>query len=110
MDPRANISCHRPAVVARQPGRHVVSSGAWVTPAARFYKEGAPPELARGLDGVPGVGGGNEQWVGLSHFRLYAFVGKALCAWWAVYWSGVRQMQKSATDPFLEIVRKLEGF
>ena len=42
----------RPAT--RPPGR---SDGAWVAPAARFYKHSAPPELARVLDGVPGVGG-----------------------------------------------------
>jgi len=42
----------RPAT--RPPGR---SDGAWITPAARFYKQGAPPELAGILDGVPEVGG-----------------------------------------------------
>jgi len=42
------------------------SYGVCVTPAARFYKQGAPPELARVLDEVAGVGGGDEQCVGLT--------------------------------------------
>ena len=33
------------------------SDGAWVTPTGRFYKQGAPTELAHVLVGVPGVGG-----------------------------------------------------
>ena len=68
--------------------------------AAGFYKQSAPPELARGLDGVPEVGGVGMNCGGVSYFRLYAFMGKVLCAWWAVYRSGARQMQKPGTDPF----------
>ena len=44
----------RGRLVPRPAGR---SSGAWLAPAARCYKQVAPPELTRGLDGVPGVGG-----------------------------------------------------